>query len=209
MKTLRFRGKSGINKMISWSQSRLHKPRVTIAVLLALLLLTVPVATASASPLSISQVSAENVLNTLATITWTTDVPATSIVNYGNTTDLGLSAYDDTMVTSHSVTLRGLQQSTVYFYEVQSTDADNNTLSDNNGGAYYTFTTTDFMAALTKPIGGLILFTLSVTSNVLDDFVNLSATEPITAKGSNLIDNLSKIVTGFVKTIAQILKFLH
>jgi hypothetical protein len=45
------------------------------------------------------------------------------------------------MVTSHSITLTDLIQETTYYYEVQSTDQEGNTATDNNNGSYYTFTT--------------------------------------------------------------------
>lgn len=197
-----------MHNVISWSQIRLPKSNLAIAVLLALLLFAVPIAS-TASPLLISEVSAQNVLNTQSTITWTTDVPATSVVNYGNTTDLGLSAYDSTMVTSHSVTLHDLKPNNVYYYEVQSTDSDSNTIIDNNGNNYYTFTTTDFMTALTKPIGQFIVAMMSQTSNALDDFVNLSATEPLTQRGSDAVANLAKIVVNIFKNVARLLNFLN
>ena len=40
----------------------------------------------------ISNVSVVNITDTAATITWTTDEPATSLVEYGTTIDFGLSS---------------------------------------------------------------------------------------------------------------------
>lgn len=77
------------------------------------------------------------------TITWTTDLPATSKVefstsplfnasrNYDSVNDFdywdidhveGAIVEDATLVTSHSITLTGLQEGTLYYYRVQSGD---------------------------------------------------------------------------------------
>jgi hypothetical protein len=57
------------------------------------------------------------------TITWTTDVPADSQVQYGRTQAYGSStALDRTLVTNHSVTITGLARKTQYFFQVLSRD---------------------------------------------------------------------------------------
>jgi hypothetical protein len=56
-----------------------------------------------------------------ATVTWTTDVPADSQVEYGTTTGYGsFSALDSTLVTAHSVTITSLSRFTTYHYRVYS-----------------------------------------------------------------------------------------
>ena len=122
-------------------KTRLWEHKMAIAVLTAVLLLAVPVAPASASPLTISLVAAGNITDTSATITWVTDELATSMVNYGNTTDLGSTASDGTLITDHAISLTNLTPDMLYYYEVSSTNEEGNTTVDNNGGAYYTFTT--------------------------------------------------------------------
>ena len=58
---------------------------------------------------------------TTATVTWTTDVPTDSQVQYGTTTAYGkASAFNSTLVTSHSVKLSGLTRLTIYHYRVLS-----------------------------------------------------------------------------------------
>jgi glucose/arabinose dehydrogenase/PKD repeat protein len=58
------------------------------------------------------------------TITWTTDVPADSQVQYGPTTSYGSTTFPDrTLVTNHSVTITGLGRKTQYFFQVLSRDA--------------------------------------------------------------------------------------
>ena len=57
------------------------------------------------------------------TITWTTDVPADSQVQYGLTPAYGsATAVDRTLVTAHSVTITGLARKTNYFFQVLSRD---------------------------------------------------------------------------------------
>lgn len=93
------------------------------------------------TPPTISNVAATGVASTSATITWTTNEPSDSMVNYGITTSLGIDKSDSALVTSHSVTLTNLQKGTLYYFEVQSTDASGNPAIDNNNGAFYSFTT--------------------------------------------------------------------
>jgi glucose/arabinose dehydrogenase len=58
------------------------------------------------------------------TITWTTDVPADSQVQYGPTTTYGSTTpLDRTLVTGHSVTITGLARRTLYSFQVLSRDA--------------------------------------------------------------------------------------
>jgi hypothetical protein len=58
------------------------------------------------------------------TITWTTDVPSDSQVQYGLTTAYGSStSLDRTLVTSHSVTIVNLGRRTQYFFQVMSRDS--------------------------------------------------------------------------------------
>jgi len=94
------------------------------------------------TPPVISNINADKT-STGATITWTTDENATTIVKYGvSSTDQ--QATVSGMRTSHSVTLTGLTPSTTYKYQIYSTDAAGNTatstvrqfttLADNTSG---------------------------------------------------------------------------
>jgi hypothetical protein len=72
----------------------------------------------------ISSVAASNVSSSGGTITWTTNEPSTSQVDYGLTTAYGTStALTTTLVTSHSQPLRALAPSTLYHYRVKSKDS--------------------------------------------------------------------------------------
>jgi hypothetical protein len=96
-------------------------------------------------PLTVTNVASTGVGAAGATLTWTTNNPASSQVFYGLTTAYGSSTtLDNTQVTSHSQSLSGLTASTTYHYKVQSKDASNTVVSSADG----TFTTT---AAATCP----------------------------------------------------------
>ena len=58
-----------------------------------------------------------------AKVTWTTDEPATSRVDYGRTVSLGSQVSDAARVTEHELELTGLSPGTTYFFRVRSVDA--------------------------------------------------------------------------------------
>jgi trimeric autotransporter adhesin len=90
----------------------------------------------------ISNVQITNITGTTARITWTTDEAANSRVTYDMSTPPGTNKDDlATFVTSHTVNLTGLTTCSQYYFSVTSADVAVNSTTDNNGGAYYTFTT--------------------------------------------------------------------
>jgi len=89
------------------------------------------------SPPVISVISSGSPTPYSATITWTTDEPATSQVNYGSTTGYGTASSSAALVTSHSITLTALTASTVYHFQVETIDGQGNTATSSN----QTFTT--------------------------------------------------------------------
>lgn len=97
----------------------------------------------------ISLVSVTSVFDTEATITWKTNVPASTTVVYSSNSDLSSPTTvngTDGDTENHSLTLTGLSTGTKYYFLVKSTDeGDNETVDSNivNGVTeYYTFTTT-------------------------------------------------------------------
>lgn len=81
----------------------------------------------------ISGVSATSITVDSVTIVWTTDEPATSVVHYGTTASYGTDASVGGLTTSHSVTINGLTEGTLYYYQVESTDnADNTSTSSDH-----------------------------------------------------------------------------
>ena len=109
--------------------------------------------TTTAGPV-ISGVSSTGATDTAATITWTTDIPASSYVNYSIDSGLANPKRFGTadLVTAHSVILTNLDSSVQYYFSVDSTDASANVgedANDNDGTPdnlsitpkYYIFTT--------------------------------------------------------------------
>jgi peroxiredoxin len=83
---------------------------------------------------TISAVSSSSITESSAIITWITDEPATSQVEYGETEEYGSTTTENTALsTTHNVTLTGLDDSTTYYFKVISKDASGNeaTLADN------------------------------------------------------------------------------
>ncbi len=96
----------------------------------------------------ISNVQATGITTSGATITWTTDQASSSRVEYGTSTSYGaLSPLDSTPITSHSVTLTGLSQSTMYHYRVIAANTNGSTTSTD-----YTFTTLGPPVILGEPV---------------------------------------------------------
>jgi glucose/arabinose dehydrogenase/PKD repeat protein len=87
---------------------------------------------------TLSAVASSNLTATSARITWTTNEPANSQVEYGTTTAYGSTTpLDTTQVTAHSVLVSGLAAQTLYNYRVRSSDAAGNLAVGTNN----TFTT--------------------------------------------------------------------
>ncbi|MBI4056382.1 MAG: hypothetical protein HY399_02420, partial [Elusimicrobia bacterium] len=92
------------------------------------------------TPPAISGVGASGISQNSATISWTTDEPSNSQVEYGISTSYGsATAVISTRVTSHSQTLSGLAGFTLYHFRVKSRDAVGNLRISGDG----TFTTLD------------------------------------------------------------------
>lgn len=89
------------------------------------------------TPPGISEVTASGIIESSATITWTTDEAATSQVEYGENSDYGsTTSLDESLVTSHSVSLSGLEPNTTYHYRVKSKDSfGNEAVSDDDSFA--------------------------------------------------------------------------
>ncbi|HSR88811.1 MAG TPA: fibronectin type III domain-containing protein [Candidatus Udaeobacter sp.] len=80
--------------------------------------------------------------DTSVAISWTTNEPASSEVDYDTTSStFGFSSSTASLVTNHTITITGLTTNVTYFFRLKSTDSAGNTTIDNNGGAAYSFTT--------------------------------------------------------------------
>ncbi|GEM_PF-907876 len=86
--------------------------------------------------------------STSAIVSWTTDEPSDSTVEYGATSALGQTASNASLVTGHSMNLTGLTAATTYFYQVRSKDASGNPAAS----AVLTFPTTATPGAISGTV---------------------------------------------------------
>jgi hypothetical protein len=122
-------------------------------------------ANSSAAP-TISDVAAGSITSSGATITWNTDQPSTSQVEYGTTTAYGnITSVNPTDVTAHSQDLTQLLASTLYHYRVHSTNAT----GSESISADLTMTT-----AAAQPVVALVISSL-VISNVATGSITSSS----------------------------------
>lgn len=103
-------------------------------------------------PPVISSVQATAITQDSATITWTTNEPADTQVEYGITTAYGsTTTLNSTLSTGHSQPLIGLAMNTLYHYRVLSKDASGNPSVSGD----YTFTTPAAPITITKFLSDL------------------------------------------------------
>lgn len=124
-----------------------------------------PTPTADEAAPVISNVKVINITSGAATVTWATNEPATSQVEYGTTTSYSSTTQlDSTLKTSHSQTIKRLKYSTLEHFRVISKD----TMANESSSTDMTFTTTNKGSKPPKPQG------ITVTTGS----VNLAWTEP-------------------------------
>jgi len=112
---------------------------------------TLPSSTPDTTPPVVSGVTATPGAGS-ATVSWTTDEAASSVVSYGTTTALGSTA-TGASGTSHSVALTGLGSTTTYYYRVTSVDASgNSTTSPVTTAAPSSFVTPDTAAPVVSAV---------------------------------------------------------
>lgn len=100
--------------------------------------------TADCAAPAISNVQAINLTDATATITWDTNELGNSRVTYAAAPGPPSTNQDDlsNYVLAHSVNLSGLNQCSDYVFSVTSSDTASNSITDDNGGSFYNFTTT-------------------------------------------------------------------
>lgn len=107
-----------------------------------------PVVTDSTPPI-ISSLTVTSITATSALVQWTTNEPASSIVDYGETTAYSLGPTSDfSLVTNHSVSVSGLSESTLYHLRVRSSDGAANQVTSED----LTFSTLDVSAPVISQI---------------------------------------------------------
>ncbi len=145
----------------------------------------------------LSSITAGSISSSSATISWATNEPATSQVDFGLTTAYGSSSpLDTTLVTSHRVTLQSLALGRLYHYRVRSRDAAGNSAVSNDA----TFTTSS-TADTTPPVISAVAAssvtatgaTISWTTNEPSD--SQVSYGPTTAYGSNTPLNITMVTS--------------
>ncbi len=116
--------------------------------------------TTATNPPAISSISA-SATTTSATVTWTTDESSNSEVVYGTTTSYGSASSSAADVTSHSISLTGLTNSTTYHYEVVCTNGNDQTSTSTD--QTFTTGTTSPTVSLTAPASNADVSGSSVT----------------------------------------------
>jgi hypothetical protein len=150
----------------------------------------------------LSSIASSSITDSAADITWTTDEASDSVVEYGLTTDYGSSESNASLVTSHSISLSGLADETLYHYRVKSTDSQGNESISSD----QTFTT-DAAPDVTGPvISGISVSGLSAvgvniswtTDEESDSFVEYGLTTDYGANVSNasLVSSHSLAIEG-------------
>ena len=124
------------------------------------------------SNLSISNPAATGVTLTSATMSWQTNAPATSQVEYGTTTSYGTTTtLDSTLVTSHQQSVTSLRPGTLYHYRLRSKDANNNQAMSGDLTVTTIADTTPPTVSITSPaanatLAGAVAVTATASDNV-------------------------------------------
>ena len=117
-----------------------HNPTLILTFAIMVVLTAALVTSVGAAPDAdpgINKIYVVNVRDNSFVVSWTTDVASDGTVNYGTSTPPGSAKADTvTSTTTHYVTIEGLTPSTTYYLSVTS-----DTVTDDNGGAYYSVTT--------------------------------------------------------------------
>ena len=174
-------------------------------------------------PPVISNIAVTDVSGQSATISWTTDQPATSRLDFGETTAYGNVVADTELVEEHGVVLTGLLDGTTYHFKITAANADGATAAS----ADQTFATLSTMQlVITSPADGetittpyvLVQGTISgttaevgITANgmaALTDNGRFAANRVPLAPGENTItvtatDGAGNVATATVNVICQ------
>lgn len=149
-------------------------------------------------PPAISNVLASSITNHAASITWLTDQPADSRVEYGTSTSYGSSSpLDAAVVTNHTVSLAGLSPNTLYHYRAISANANGTSVSGD-----FTFTSggppsiSDVQVGSVTASGATITWT---TNAPADTLVRYGPTLPYASQSTLLpaaVTSHSVVLTG-------------
>lgn len=128
------------------------------------------------TPPAISGIATANISNNAGTVSWTTNEPSDTQIQYGTTTSYGSSTTRNTaMVTSHSQQITGLLPSTLYHFRVLSRDSAGNLATSGD----HTFTTTAPADTTPPVISGTAASNVTSTSAVVTWSTNETSTSQV------------------------------
>ncbi|NOZ81487.1 MAG: tandem-95 repeat protein [DPANN group archaeon] len=141
-------------------------------------------------PPSLTDLSVHDITASQATVSWQTTTPSTSVVHYGTTPSLGLTAENTDLVFGHDMLLSSLAQATTYYYQATSCTFDGACDTSDLD----TFTTKDPVAPIisnledgSSPASNLVTFTWD-TDKAADSAIHIydDADPAIDASSSSL-----------------------
>jgi len=109
-----------------------------------------------AKPPVITDIRVTDVTTDSVTIRWTTDEPSTTNVTFGPSIALGLKRLNGSFTTDHVLVLDKLLTSTLYYFDVSSSDQVRNQAIDNNGTKHYTFRTASYVLSAKAGYAGWV-----------------------------------------------------
>jgi len=119
------------DKALNWNASATHFGPICIG--------TAP----DTVPPQLSNVQVTGITDKLAVVSWATNEPADSVVEFGTGTAYGQRAVDTELVLEHSITLSGLAASTTYHFKVASRDASGNGPTESSDQTFATLAAPD------------------------------------------------------------------
>ena len=145
-------------------------------------------------PPIISNIQA-TVTNSTATISWETDKPSNSVVDYGLSNNFDININDSARVTSHSLTLTGLNTNTLYHYRVKSSDSNNNTTVSSEDLVFTTSASTDTISPVISnvQVSAVTHSTATITWET-DELSNSIVNYGLNANYGSITDDVANVV---------------
>jgi alpha-tubulin suppressor-like RCC1 family protein/ribosomal protein L27 len=126
-----------------------------------------------------------------AVISWETDEPADSVIDYGTTQSLGHLDSQASLITKHNRTLTGLLPGATYYFRVQSTDSNGNGPSSSAVGNFTTSSVPDTTAPVITLLPAAIYLSNTratvyfETDEVCDTLINYGIGATLTNQASS------------------------
>jgi hypothetical protein len=131
----------------------------------------------SAGAPAISGVTPAQIFSTGATISWTTDQPSDSQVDYGTSANYSTSsALNSSMVSAHSVSITSLSPATLYHFRVKSKNAAG-LLATSGDFTFTTATGTPPTVSITSPASGATVSGTITASATASDNVGVTSVQ--------------------------------